>query len=439
MKYYKGAKGRRLLESHMPNTLDEYCSPTLTLEVLASRNRDQVLGRYKNRSPRKDATQKLLENYKEDDRTFLGDVWTLAVVFHRPSWSRLKETCGRLIWSPVLSYMTKETKRKQPEEIAPPTHAVFVKQMWVWKIGDHVLAPEPYSKNHPGLPNHMSWYDLARDHPSEFIALLLGEVVDRFDTPKPGEETPLRIFENALAIISEEVNIYTESVLIEDIDLAQEKALFHQISDLREELSMVKSVLSQQEEVWNEYTSHMWPTQATDQQQGLRSNTRRARDTDNGTEKNAIPDEQPGRHSSAGDTEKLEMEQNIIRQLSRTRAKFRKYNKRIMTLEENAERVDRNILTKLDLKQKHATMREAHSAAMLSATVFGFTIITVIFAPLSFIAALFALPIDKFNEGKDGNTKDGVYFSNYIGKWSGKLSNNTCAHNINLVLTASPR
>ncbi|KAI0486554.1 hypothetical protein F4859DRAFT_528269 [Xylaria cf. heliscus] len=346
----------------MPNTLDEYCSPALPEEVLASRNRDQVPGRYeKSQRLIRDAAQTSRGNDDEDDRTFLRDLWAL-----------------------VKAYMRELSL------------AILVSQMWIWiignQIGNGVLAPEPQRK-YPD--SGISWSELKNRHPTVFIALLLAELVDRFDQPQPGGETLLKSYENALVAISEGVNQYTKSALIEDIDLDHEKNLLHQISDIRDELSMIKSVLSQQEEVWNEYTTHMWPTQAPGQQPGYHSDTEGSKATIDNLAKNIIP-----------------------RQLSHTRAKFSKYNRRITKLQEDAERVERNILIKLDLKQKHATMREAHSAAMLSATVFGFTIITVVFAPLSFVVALFALPIDKFNAGKDGNNKDGVYSSNYIGKWS---------------------
>ncbi|KAI1735448.1 hypothetical protein F4680DRAFT_461716 [Xylaria scruposa] len=350
----------------MPNTLDEYCTPALSPKVLESRNLDQVLWRYekrkkKNKSPGDD---------RQEAQDFLSDVWTFVKAYIR----NLRHP------------------RQSSGGIQEPDNAVFVSQVCIWQIGNQVLAPQPES-TYPDLPRR-TWDGLKVCYPSIFIALSLGELVDRFNTPKAGGETLLKAYENALVFISQDVNKYTESALIEDIDLEQEKDLFHQISDLREELSMIKSVLSKQEAVWNEYTSHMWPTRALGQQ--------------------------PSRDSSTkGVSEDKEKEASLIsRQLLRTRAKFSQYNQRITKLEEDAERVERNISTKLDLKQKHATMREAHSAAMLSATVFGFTVITVIFAPLSFVVALFALPIDKFNEGKDGKVKDGVYSSNYIGKWS---------------------
>ncbi|KAI0165104.1 hypothetical protein GGR52DRAFT_94371 [Hypoxylon sp. FL1284] len=181
----------------------------------------------------------------------------------------------------------------------------------------------------------------------------------------------------------------------------QEQDFFHQISDLREELSMIKLVLAEQEEVWKEYMGAMWPNQGFSQQQI--------------------------RKPSSEDMEPIKIPRGFRTQeewneIWRPQILFNRYRRRIAKLEEDSERVERNILIKLDLKQKHAAMKEAHSAAILSAAVSGFTVVTVIFTPLSFVAALFALPIDRFNEGKDGRQQDGVYLSSYIGKWSGKLN-----------------
>ncbi|KAI8946097.1 hypothetical protein F4801DRAFT_81567 [Xylaria longipes] len=48
----------------------------------------------------------------------------------------------------------------------------------------------------------------------------------------------------------------------------------------------------------------------------------------------------------------------------------------------------------------------------MSAAIVGFTVITIIFAPLSFFTSLFALPIDQFQQNQEGK-----YTTNYIGKW----------------------
>ena len=246
------------------------------------------------------------------------------------------------------------------------------------------------------------WDDLRGIDTLVFITLLLGKIVERFDAPgQGGNGLLLRTYGNALVAISEEVNQYTKDALVEDIDLDQEKSLFHQINDLREELSMIKSVLSEQEDVWNEWMNVARPNGGAYQPRHSKLK--------NPSQKKFI--EFIGLEATEDEI--------IAGQDRRTRAKFSKYNRRITKIEEDAERVEHNISTKLELKQKHATIKEAHSTAILSATIFGFTIITVIFAPLSFIVALFALPIDQFKEGKYGD--DDVFSSSYIGKWVGKV------------------
>jgi hypothetical protein len=61
-----------------------------------------------------------------------------------------------------------------------------------------------------------------------------------------------------------------------------------------------------------------------------------------------------------------------------------KYHRRIEALDEDAVRVEQAIGAKIDLMAKHATIRESHATAIMSAAVLGFTLITVIFTPLSF-------------------------------------------------------
>ncbi|KAI8631732.1 hypothetical protein F5Y19DRAFT_493592 [Xylariaceae sp. FL1651] len=91
-----------------------------------------------------------------------------------------------------------------------------------------------------------------------------------------------------------------------------------------------------------------------------------------------------------GDTE----DELIAGQDRMTRAKFSKYNRRIAKIEEDAERIEHNIIPKLEPKRRHDTIKEAHPTAILSATVFRLTV--------------------TFKEGKYGN--DDVFTSGYIGK-----------------------
>ncbi|KAI0534254.1 hypothetical protein GGR58DRAFT_67127 [Xylaria digitata] len=345
LKYCIG-NSHELIEVHMLLTLDEYCSPALSQDVLNFRNKDQVLGRYERSTEKKEDTATMLsENYEGDNLALLGGlwllvklcVWKLGRLFDPETWQRL--------WHQQPVNTAEKSNRL-------PRHAVFIGQAWVWKICREFIIALPPEVSKEILQIESNW------NTGVLLATLsLNRLIELLDDPA---HPLLKTYENALSIISEEVNHYAKSALIEDIDIEQEKEFFHWISDLREELSMVKSVLAEQEEVWKEFMKSEWPNQEP-------------------------------------------------KELWRPQTKFHKYRRRVAKLEEDAGGVKRNIATKLDLKQKHA--------AIMSASVFGFTVITVIFTPLSFVAALFALPIDEFDKGKEGNNKDGVYLSKYIGKW----------------------
>lgn len=362
----------------MPITLDDYCNPALPQTILAFRNRDQVLGRYERSIMENMVPAKELD---KGDQALLGELWVLVRAYARKFMGvKNPKTLQRL-------------KNQQLLGDHFPEKVVLVSQACIWIIGDKVIA---YNPSDVGFElSEGEWSQLYEDHPYLFVTLAFGKLVERFDSPGQGTEGPIpRTYENALVAISEEMNQYTKNALVGEIVLDQEKSLFHQISDLREELSMIKSVLTAQEEVWNEYMNVVESNGETNQQLD-----------DDSFEVWTIKSlglEGTEREITAG-------------QNRRTRAKFSKYNRRIAKIEQDAERVEHNISTKLELKQKNATVKEAHSTAILSATVFGFTIITVIFAPLSFVVALFALPVDTFKEGKYGT--DDVFSSSYISKW----------------------
>lgn len=350
---YCVSKDKRFLECLVPTTLDEYCSPSLSPDVLHFRNRDQVLGRYYGR--------------KAPDNSKNGGIW---------------------------KNLRMKLKRQQTMESAAEgdslRNILFVRQVWIWKIGDHsIITPQSH-----GVSSDVSAevFDVWHQH----ITSLLNNLVRCLGSPVQGAggSSLLTIYENALVGISKAVTDYTKIALIEDIDLDNEQDLFHQISDLREEVSMIKSVLEEQEEVWVDFMSLMQP------------------------------DQRPDYHPNTTDTGDLNLDhpprnEGEIRKIKKL---FAKYKRRITKLEEDTKRAEQNMITNLDFKQKHATIKETHGTAMLGAAVCGFTTITVIFAPLSFVVALFALPIDKFTEGKIGNQRDGVYLTSYIRNWSGKLA-----------------
>ena len=80
------------------------------------------------------------------------------------------------------------------------------------------------------------------------------------------------------------------------------------------------------------------------------------------------------------------------------------YRERTRKIDEDAQRIDQVVQNKLNLKRTAASMEdarqsvaEARQSKLLSIVVLGFAIITIIFTPISFLAALLALDIDTFD------------------------------------------
>ncbi|CZR55147.1 related to ankyrin repeat protein [Phialocephala subalpina] len=95
--------------------------------------------------------------------------------------------------------------------------------------------------------------------------------------------------------------------------------------------------------------------------------------------------------------------------------------KDIERMDRQAERIYKSVTDMLDLKQKHANVFEARFArdqaevgARQSQTIMVFTIVTIVFLPLSFIAAFFAINIREFPRGDQGPSLPLGYVSKYL-------------------------
>lgn len=95
--------------------------------------------------------------------------------------------------------------------------------------------------------------------------------------------------------------------------------------------------------------------------------------------------------------------------------------KDIRRMDKQAERIYKSITDMLDLKQKHANAIEARFAryqatgtARQSQTIMVFTIVTIIFLPLSFIAAFFAINISEFPRSDGQESLPLAYVSKYM-------------------------
>lgn len=274
---------------------------------------------------------------------------------------------------------------------------VMVNQAWIWQAqGALIFAPLGY------FWSPTASYPEALSTSYGQIGAFLADELDCDDT-----DDIISKYEVALADLAEQVSKYLEETGMESIGLEKEREFFHEIHDIREELSMIRRVLSQKQEVWKEFASNAWPEIWADCLNG-----------------------RPHWTNDSLDSTQRELYRATMRLITRPRLKIQNSLRLISELDEDAERVERSVTVQLDLKQKHASLQEAHSTAVMSAAVFGFTVITIIFTPLSFILALFALPVDRFQDNQIPSRWDGsggMYSTNYIGTWAGKIGSGQSA------------
>jgi Mg2+ and Co2+ transporter CorA len=98
------------------------------------------------------------------------------------------------------------------------------------------------------------------------------------------------------------------------------------------------------------------------------------------------------------------------------RERLDQYEERVKKIDGDAERIQATIDAMLNLKRTHASINDAKNSIMIGYAALGFAIVTIIFTPLTFIATLYALPIDRFiNDQKSGTKPDSkVYEYEYI-------------------------
>lgn len=335
---------------HAYSSLDEYCVPHLGREALAKRNSDQTLTRYQLMQAKEpgNATEKV---------------------------NNLTETL------------------------------IVVPQAFIWAIDGFLVITVPVSIPESFWPLLGSFKGLKE---KEIIGLLLRALVEAFDPvssdtarsslPDQSErhQNIFKVFSRSIAFVSDQVSRYVDDKEVDSIDLASERNFVHQIQDIREEISMIQSVIIQQEEVWKAFVSTAWP-EFWVEGHGLTMT----------------------KSAQSGDKPPEKLQDGLLEAIEKSQQLFRSLKTRLQRLDDTAARVERSVDIGLDLKQKHASLREARRATLMSASVIGFTLITAIFTPLSFMISLFALPIDRFQTSKIGSGDDAYYTTNYIGKWIG--------------------
>lgn len=183
---------------------------------------------------------------------------------------------------------------------------------------------------------------------------------NRFSAIRAGEEAARKIQDEKYKFDDP-----THGTLFVDklLDIGQETDLLAETKDIRDELNMIKKVLEDQAHVLPDLESSICEIYAESQ------------------------------------TSQKEVKKRFRDQLKT----IEMHIKDIDRMDKQAERIYNSITDMLDLKQKHANAFEARFArdqatgtARQSQTIMVFTIVTIVFLPMSFIASFFAITIDQF-------------------------------------------
>jgi len=164
------------------------------------------------------------------------------------------------------------------------------------------------------------------------------------------------------------------------LDISKETGVLAEIKDIRDELNMIRMVLTYQHQKLPDFADHLV--------------------------------DELGKKSD---------ESWEIRLRSKEQLKIIKMHlDDVERMDKQADSIYQSLLSLLDLKQKHANAFEARFgrdqaafSARSSKTILVFTIVTIIFLPLSFIAAFFAINIEEFPHGQDGGAMPLGYVSKY--------------------------
>jgi hypothetical protein len=317
----------------------------------------------------------------------------------------LDEAYYPLLSGKVLSERNKEqvVSRKFSEggNKTEDTPISMVSQLWIWRfehyvVSAHALRDKPMS----ALGILSDRVISAENSPNEIsvdgqIGLAVTDCIEQFGRPQANGRfpPPLHIFEAGVAKILSDVLEYTSPSGIAKLEIEKEREFLNRISDIQGELVMIQDVLNQQKEVLEAIL-------------------------------NDPPDDYVPPDKRAPESRTLsDREWDCVIGSKKTLEKYYKLTEKISA---DAARIEKNIQDELNLKRTFATMDEARTSLLLGIAVIGFTVITVIFAPLAFVTALFALPIDKLESNKikitTASEEEGTdaFTTGYIGKWFGE-------------------
>ncbi|KAF2688178.1 hypothetical protein K458DRAFT_176048 [Lentithecium fluviatile CBS 122367] len=264
--------------------------------------------------------------------------------------------------------------RMDEEDMDDKVPLLMVPQLWIWRVGHCVTTAYSTATTEPNAQKPM--YDgkfpveLPTNRPDLHIGLILAHHVEACGeqiklTVLDTVSSPLQRFESALVSRMSDVEEYVDSPSSSG-DKFTEKRLIHSIADIRGELAMISEIIQEQDRILKAFISDTTESSAEGEEVNL-------------------PDWNT-------------LQYRLRPQKARHR--LEQYLRRIKKIDNAAERLERSMQDKIELKRTYASIKDAHNSLLISMAVVGFTVITVIFAPLAFLTALFALDIEGFDQLK---------------------------------------
>ncbi|KAI0968177.1 hypothetical protein F4678DRAFT_443552 [Xylaria arbuscula] len=247
---------------------------------------------------------------------------------------------------------------------------LMVHQLWLWKLDDNTVITCCPDRCHSGPGNTLidtirqSGINAIRE-PDDLIERILYECtksVDELHSAGLGAHI-FDIFDYMIASRSDEESVHFEQFKDgmrrrdrkKNQNITPEINLLYEVKDIRDELKLLKRIFVAQYRVLSNFTRLFWPG----------DQTRRDGFLEDCAVKAVID--------------------------------------RTDLLDENAKSTLDDLDYLIQVKQSQSALDEAEASRRLNNNIFLFTIVTIIFTPLSFIASLFALPVKQFPHDGDSN------------------------------------
>ncbi|KAI3331691.1 hypothetical protein HD806DRAFT_478063 [Xylariaceae sp. AK1471] len=257
---------------------------------------------------------------------------------------------------------------------------LMIHQLWLWKLDDNTVITCSPDRCHTGAEDTL--IDTIRQggiksmyEPDDLIEHILYECatfLDEFRYAGLGVHV-LDIFDSVIAKMSDEevMSFKNFSSYMKDPpkgrktsfnisrSITEEIRLLYEVKDVRDELNLLRRVFEAQAGVLEQFTRLFWP--------GLQEQSRRCRE---------------------GFLEDCATK-GLIDRTTR--------------LDEEAKKTLEALDYLVQVKQAQSSLDEAEAARRLNNYIVLFTIVTIIFTPLSFITSLFAVPVNQFPHDEKSN------------------------------------